>query len=157
MASSPENHMHPRPGDEIQFRFLDRQDIINQLELIAQGIILLNSQDITINCTHSPSLIKPNLSADQNLTNMQPVRIAKTPQLGPLPTLTVEIKVNQFDLTSEQVGNKLNEVRKRIEQVCHDSPFVTGPAYPRQTGEENAVNQTKILIRLPTNRHRTVS
>lgn len=152
-----ESSMHVRPGYEIIYRYLDRQDIVNQLELIAQCIQSFKHEGIIITCTHSTSLIKPNLSADQSLSSLQPVRIAESPQAGPLPTLTVTVKIVQEDLNPDQIRAQLNEVRRQIEQSCENTSFVTGPVYPQQFNEASSAKQIEISIGLPTNRHRIVS
>ena len=148
MASSPENHMHLRPGVEMKNRYLDRQQIINQLEQIARQILEDFASDITITCAHSPSLIKPDHQfADQPYTD--PIQIKTTPQAGPLPTLRVELTdADQDDLKAIQIY---------IERMLLDSAYIILPVYPRQMGELNSDNQITFTISLSNNRHRTVS
>lgn len=145
----PSNHenTHVRPGVEFQYRYLSRQQIINQLEQIARQILEDFASDITITCAHSPSLIKPDHQfADQSYTD--PIQIKTTPQAGPLPTLRVELTdVDQDDLKAIQIY---------IERMLLDSAYIILPVYPRQTGEKASSKKT-IMISLSNNRHRTVS
>ncbi len=148
MASSPENHMHLRPGPEMKNRFLDRQQIINQLEQVARQILEDFASYITITCAHSPSLISPDRQyTDQFYTD--PIQVKTTPQAGPLPRLIVEL--------TDADPSDMKAIHRYIELMLLDSDYIVLPSYPRQTGEEESSKKTRIEIGLQDNRHRTVS